>query len=116
MHEPVATRTLSLDTVFDILSNRRRRFALYHLHDQRDAVATVTEIARTVAQRERTYCAGDDPGVDSIVTELVHVHFPALEGAGIVEFDQRSETVRYHRQPSLEEWLEHAFHVELAEP
>jgi len=43
---------------------------------------------------------------------LRHSHLPKLEDAGLVEYDSRSETVRYWSQPSLEELLEHVRHKE----
>ncbi|WP_049926930.1 DUF7344 domain-containing protein [Halopiger goleimassiliensis] len=114
----VAESAPSLDLVFDLLSNPRRRYALYLLSDRTDGVATVGEITDHIATLE----CGDDPAADEPPTdlsreiriELQHVHLPKLEDAGILEIDQRSDTVRYWSQPSLEEWLEHAYHKELS--
>ncbi|GAB3674595.1 DUF7344 domain-containing protein [Halopiger thermotolerans] len=136
-----ADATPSLDLVFDLLSNRRRRYALYYLYEQPDGVATVDELTDHVAELEaRTLETEDESAPESatevgsesespadstsasgspaarrrqVRTELQHVHLPKLEDAGILEHDQRSETVRYWTQPSLEEWLEHAHHKEL---
>ncbi|EMA40995.1 DUF7344 domain-containing protein [Halobiforma nitratireducens] len=127
--------TPSLDRVFDLLSDRRRRYVLYYLNDRDDGVATIGEITNHILSLERresgsTIGSGTevdagsdsetgsdiDAGTDSaerIRTELCHVHLPKLEEVGVVEHDQRSETVRYWTQPSLEEWLEHAEHKEL---
>ncbi|WP_265112005.1 DUF7344 domain-containing protein [Halosolutus halophilus] len=109
--------TPSLDLIFDMLSNRRRRQVLYDLNDRPDGVATIDELADTVAAREHG-SGGTDLDADEhrtqIRTELQHVHLPKLEDAGIIEHDRRSETVRYWTQPSLEEWLEHAQHKERA--
>lgn len=111
---PVLT-TLSLDGVFDLLSNRRRRYALYHLHDRSDGVSTIPDVASAVCRFERMADDGAEPDESAIALSLAHVHLPKLEAVGVVEVDSRSETVRYWRQPSLDEWLEHAFHTELAE-
>ncbi|MCU4740275.1 DUF7344 domain-containing protein [Natronoglomus mannanivorans] len=107
---PVA-ETPSLDLVFDLLADQRRRYALYYLYDSPDGVAAVDEIAAHVVSLENESHA-DDPQ-DHVVTTLQHVHLPKLEDAGVVEHDPRSETVRYWSQPSLEEWLEHAQHKEV---
>ncbi|WP_049920853.1 DUF7344 domain-containing protein [Halopiger djelfimassiliensis] len=112
-----AERTPSLDLVFDLLSNRRRRYALYVLYEQPDGVATVEELTDDIVSFERQYSGAEsETGIDDrkqrIRTELQHVHLPKLEDAGMLEHDQRSETVRYWTQPSLEEWLEHAQHKE----
>lgn len=105
--------TPSLDVVFDVLANQRRRFVLYHLHDSTDGIATIDEIAAYVASLEESDAEPAEHRLH-VVTSLQHMHLPKLEDAGVVEYDQRSETVRYWRQPSLEEWLEHAFHKELS--
>jgi hypothetical protein len=109
----------SLDLVFDLLSNRRRRYALYYLYEQPDGVATVDELADNVVAIERRTSSSDpDVGPDelrqTVHTELQHVHLPKLADAGTLEHDGRSDTVRYWTQPSLEEWLEHAYHKELS--
>ncbi|WP_226479492.1 DUF7344 domain-containing protein [Natrinema amylolyticum] len=117
----------SLDLVFDLLSNSRRRYVLYYLNDQPDGVATIENLAENVINLEEATTrsdadeestAGLAAGRDSpdrraeIQMELQHVHLPKLEDAGVLEHDRRSETVRYWSQPSLEEWLEHAHHKE----
>lgn len=120
-----ATRTAdvtpSLDRVFELLSDRRRRYTLYYLNDRDDGVATVGELTDHVAALEsgrESTDEGEGLGTESerkerIRTELRHVHLPKLAETGVVEHDQRSDTVRYWSQPSLEEWLEHAEHKEL---
>lgn len=110
--EPTAVETMSapsLDLVFDLLSVRRRRYALYHLADQDDGIATFDELVDSIHTREDE--GGDDNRLQ-IQTALQHVHLPRLEDAGILEYDARSDTVRYWEQPTLEEWLEHAHHKE----
>ncbi|WP_247001328.1 DUF7344 domain-containing protein [Halosolutus gelatinilyticus] len=109
--------TPSLDLIFEILSVHRRRYALYYLHDQSDSVATVAELIDNVSALDQLQGETDlDPEErrNQIKTELQHVHLPKLEDAGLIEYDLRSETVRYWHQPSLEEWLEHAKHKELS--
>ena len=134
MHDPerestaaTAQVTPSLDLIFDLLSNRHRRYTLYYLHDQPDGVATFEEVLDgVVTLQEHLAESGSTASADAETTtetdckqrqrriqmELQHTHLPKLEDAGILEHDQRSETVRYWSQPSLEEWLEHAQHKE----
>lgn len=110
--------TPSLDQVFELLSNRRRRYALYYLYEQDDGVATLDELAAHVvtleSRNEETTVEADvtEKFSTQVRTELQHIHLPKLEDAGVLEHDQRSDTVRYWTQPSLEEWLEHAHHKE----
>ncbi|MFC4438393.1 MULTISPECIES: DUF7344 domain-containing protein [Natrialbaceae] len=118
--KPITDRTApSLDLVFDLLSNRQRRYVLYYLYEQPDGVATVDELTdHVVALEHRTASSEGEDASDvhreTIRTELQHVHLPKLADAGMVEHDQRSDTVRYWSQPSLEEWLEHAHHKEIS--
>ncbi|ELY86196.1 DUF7344 domain-containing protein [Natrinema altunense] len=117
----------SLDLVFDLLSNSRRRYVLYDLNDRPDGVATIENLTENVISLEEATACDDADGesptgstADSdsmdrrtgVQLELQHVHLPKLEDAGVLEHDRRSETVRYWNQPSLEEWLEHAHHKE----
>ena len=107
----------SLDLIFDLLSNQRRRYVLYSLNEQPENVATVSELVDVVLNHERRtedLVADAAEGRDRVRVDLQHVQLPKLEAAGIVEHDQRSETVRYWGQPSLEEWLEHAQYKELS--
>ncbi|WP_408958472.1 hypothetical protein [Natrinema sp. 74] len=121
--------TPSLDLVFELLSNSRRRYALYYLNEQSDGVASIENLTENVLALERTAdtteanettTLGSDGDRDpaeresEVQTELQHIHLPKLEDAGLLEHDRRSETVRYWSQPSLEEWLEHAYHKEIA--
>ncbi|GAB3027384.1 DUF7344 domain-containing protein [Natronobiforma cellulositropha] len=103
--------TLPLNLVFDVLSDERRRYALYYLYDMPDGVATVSEITEYVLRLETDSPPSDDHRTQ-VLTTLQHVHLPKLADAGVLEHDIRSATVRYWGQPSLEEWLEHAQHKE----
>jgi len=113
----MADATPSLDLVFELLSNSRRRYALYHLTDQSDGVATLETLAENVvAFEQRTGTINGEHTADrqaSVRLALTHTHLPKLEDAGILEYDRRSEMIRYWRQPSVEEWLEHAHHKEI---
>lgn len=117
----IAEITPSLDLVFELLSDRRRRYALYLLYEQPDGVATIDEVTDHVTRLE-TRETGPGPTGEAttpqrkreIQVELQHVHLPKLEDAGVLEIDHRSETLRYWTQPTLEEWLEHARHKELS--
>lgn len=107
-----ASETPSLDQVFDLLADRRRRYALYYLYDTTDGVATVGELADHVMALEDESAEPEDRRL-AVLTALEHVHLPKLEDAGVLEYDKRSSSIRYWGQPSLDEWLEHALHKEL---
>lgn len=84
---------LSTDEMFELLSNRRRRYAIHHLKEEEDTElgplsqqvaawendTTPTEV--TSAERKRVY------------TSLQQFHLPKLDDKGIVTFDDRAGTV-----------------------
>jgi hypothetical protein len=104
-----AVTTPSFDTLFDLLAERRRRYALYALTGTEDGLAEVETLADEVAMWEAR--ADDEKLTEEfrrdIADELREIHLPQLADAEIVEYDARSDTVRYWRQPTLEEYLEH---------
>ena len=106
--------TPSLDTVFDLLSDQRRRYVLYHLVNAADDTVGYEDLAEQVAVWE----AGGDPSedhVDRVATDLYHIHLPKLTESNVVDFDQRSGDVRFWGQPTVEEYAEHAAMQELSD-
>lgn len=77
-----------LDEMFDVLSDRRRRYVLYALRDA-DSAVEMDDIVSFVVDRERI----DTDGHRSQVrTALHHVHLPKLADVGAVEYDTGRET------------------------
>jgi hypothetical protein len=110
--DPVSTP--SLDTVFDLLSDQRRRYVLYHLVNAADDTVDYEDLAEQVAVWE----AGGDPSdehVERVATDLYHSHLPKLTESNVVDFDQRSGDVRFWGQPTVEEYAEHAAMQELCD-
>ena len=109
-----AVTTPSFDELFDLLAESRRRYALYTLIGTEDGLAEVEQLADDVAMWEAR--TGDEPITDArheaIAEELRETHLPRLAEADIVEYDDRSDIVRYWRQPTLEEYLEHTHYKE----
>lgn len=83
-----------LDTVFDILSARARRVALYRLADE--GTATVEELVDAVADGE-----ADTDDRRQVRIALEHVHLPRLADAGAVAVDDETGRVRYRASPTL---------------
>lgn len=99
--------TPSLDTVFSLLASRRRRLVCLHFARADETATEVTDLAERVAAME----AAGEPS-DALRAEveaaLRHVHLPKLADADVVDYDHRSGSVRYWRQATLEEYVEHA--------
>lgn len=76
------------EDVVDVLSNRRRRYALAQLQSVETPVG-VSELANRVARWEARKPDLDGvPGdVGEIEVALVHTHLPKLAEAGLAEYD-----------------------------
>ncbi len=79
-----------LDGTLTALSSWRRRCVIYHLYTADGDVASVGDLAATLAEA--------DPGATDSQqhrTVLYHRILPHLHDAGVVEFDRRSDDVRF---------------------
>lgn len=100
-----------LDTIFGLLSCRRCRFTLYCLHDS-TGVVELDDLVGDVTTMENN----SGPGTverGSVRMGLCERHLPRLDTTGIIDYDDRSGSIRYRGQPALTEWLEHARYKEL---
>lgn len=90
----------TLDLAFDLLACRRRRYVITKLRTLPDGVASVEDIA--------DHLLVQDPDADDRERTLValqHRTLPRLNEAGIVDFDRRTDTVRYRGNELVEELL-----------
>lgn len=79
---------VTLDTVLDVLSDKRRRLVLEYLL-RRDDSATVEElIDHVVAETRSVDEARSDEFRSRVREKLNHVHLPKMDDAGIVEYDR----------------------------
>ena len=78
---------VKLDAVFDILSDERRRYVLYYLH-QRSGPVPVSELVEVIRRWE------DDPpqpdasweAIDALEVELRHRHLPKAAEVDFVQY------------------------------
>lgn len=94
-------RGVQVTSVFEALSNDRRRYVLHYLSrrgraDARDVVEFVRDVDPD-AKRDDT---------DALAIELHHTHLPKLHDFDIVEYDPRGETVRFRDTPLVEACLD----------
>lgn len=82
----------SLDELYDVLSNGRRRFVLRYLRDRTDPVPS-GRLAALLASRERSGADGDEADVRRVEVSLRHVHLPRLDDAGLVVYDHERGVV-----------------------
>lgn len=76
-------------TVFELLQNRRRRFALHHLK-QRDGPVRVGDLATQVAAWETDKQTHEVTTAERrrVHVSLLQTHLPAMDAAGVVERDE----------------------------
>lgn len=87
-----ASSELGVDEVFEVLSARRRRFALHHLCRERRPVAVRT-LAERITEWERSVGSGATVTLERVYTGLYHSHLPKLENMGVVSIDDERELV-----------------------
>lgn len=88
------------DTLFGLLADRDRRTVLRWFRDHDDETVSLRTLSRHLAGER------DAQDVDRVTLGLHHWVLPKLQEAGVVEYDARSETVRYRREPDVETLLE----------
>jgi hypothetical protein len=85
---------ITQDELFDVLSNRRRRYAV-HLLEREDGPLQLGPLAEQIAAWEN----GIDIGAVScaqrkrVYTALQQIHLPQMDEAGIVAYDDRAGVV-----------------------
>ena len=89
--------TVSLDTLFEILSKRRCRLTLSHLEAAPVDVVELDDLVDHVVEREAAADAAAD--IDDhrrqVAMMLHHRHLPRLSVTPLLDYDARSKTVRY---------------------
>lgn len=93
----------SVDRVLEVLQAAPRRDVLTFLVDEPNrAVHTDELVDHIVAVRGLS----DDPEQRRRVEiQLFHYHLPKLADEGVIEFDPRSDVLRYTPDDAIERWL-----------
>ena len=86
--------SLSEETIFELLSNRRRRYTIHALKHADDAM-TVKRIAERVAAWEHgiTPDAVEYDQRRNVHSTLTRTHLPLLEESGVIEYDAEANLV-----------------------
>lgn len=99
------TYELSLDSIFTILAQHERCDLLSFLADSSEEAVPIDEVVEYMVQSE-TERLGEVPNRDHLELSLYHIHLPKLTDTGVIEYDSRSQQIRYWGNEMLEEWLE----------
>lgn len=90
----------TLNQAFDLLRDQRRRYVLRALFATDETVLSTDDIADEVLARDR-----DAVDRDVVLVGLHHDTLPRLADAGVVDFDARTDTVRYRGSELLDDIL-----------
>lgn len=90
-----------LDVILRTLTHQRRRFALYLL--QEEGIVELKELARQVAawEAEKSPEEITEKELQELLNDFHHNHLPMFRDALLIEYDQRSETIRYRDPPLI---------------
>jgi hypothetical protein len=105
--DAAATRSVpSLDVVFDVLQNRRRRLVLEALAE-RDGATTLGELAEHIAgiENDKPPEALDSQERKRVYVGLYQSHLPKMDDAGAIRFDGDRGSVE--RGPHIEEFRQY---------
>jgi hypothetical protein len=84
----------SVDTVYEVLSNSRRRYVLSELRRREESVAMMTLATGIGAQEADIRPEAVSPSERKrIYVSLYQTHIPKLESAGLAEYDSDTGTV-----------------------
>ena len=80
---------LTQDTVYDLLSNKRRRFVISKLR-RVDGAVSVNELSEAVAAWENGVEPEEltDKQIKRVYVSLYQIHIPKLEGAGVGAYER----------------------------
>ena len=92
------TNTEQRDELLSTLTNQYCRFVLRYFGNASEKAASVEDLSTTFARE-------NDGGEDRVALHLHHTALPKLSDVGVVEYDARSKTVRYHGHPRLEDLI-----------
>lgn len=92
----------SLDGLFGVLADSRRRHLLCELAERKRSM-TLSELAEAVATREHDCPATDvhESSIDRIRITLYHSHVPKLADAGVIEYAPADRTVSLAVDPDV---------------
>lgn len=101
--EPAAPQRVPEDDLFEVLSNRRRRYVVHALKHNNQSPAKLGPLAEQIAAWEydlETHEVGSQVR-KRVYTALQQSHLPMMDQVGVVEFDKREGVVE--PTPALED-------------
>ncbi|MDF9748354.1 DUF7344 domain-containing protein [Natrinema salsiterrestre] len=95
-----------IDRFMDTLSNSVRRETIHYFENHNSGkTSTVDEVVAHIEARV------PDKDREELSLLLQHKHLPKLQSRGWLEFENRSDTIRYHGNELAQRWLEDVVEV-----
>jgi hypothetical protein len=92
---------IPLGSLFNVLADPHRRYSMYHLATMDGETVALSELIAALSEHIAT-------PPEQLETDLRHIHLPKLADHNLIEYDERSETIRYHDGERVETVLEFA--------
>ena len=99
--ERSSTHSIPIDERFDALARTDRRAVIQFFRDESTEEVTLDELVTGIVYG--SYWNTDESHARVC---LQHSTLPRLADTGILDYDPRSETVKYRRQPAVEQLLD----------
>ena len=99
--ERSSTHSIPIDERFDALARTDRRAVIQFFRDEPAEKVTLDELVTGIV--DGSYWDTDESHARVC---LQHSTLPRLADTGILDYDPRSETVKYRRQPAVEQLLD----------
>lgn len=94
------TDTDSVNRLFTGLSSEYRRLVVAYFMETDTEIASIAELAEYVRAEQ---CDDEHTSRERITIQLHHVAVPKLAATGVLDYDPRTKTVRYHGESTLED-------------
>lgn len=103
---------IGFSQLFDLLSKKRRRYALYGLTDVSGSSMSLNALVDRVESLE-----DDDSATrrqrEEIKLALQHTHLPKLADADVIEYDRSESELEFQGGRRVEQWIIEAVEAEL---
>ena len=103
--------SIDFDCLFELLSDERRRYALYCFTERSDSTVTFESLVEDLVALERrvsSQCSRRE-----VEISLQHKHLPKLSEMGVVEYASDRSEVTYQGGPRVQTWVERVREAEL---
>lgn len=104
--QSTSTRNLSTEHVVGLLRHEQRRAIITYFDQETTDRASFDDLVEYIVSSDSKKGTTSAEHHKRVTIGLLHNHLPRLADAGVLEYDQRSETIRYWGDSRLETLLE----------